>query len=959
MLEFLTTTIVPYLFLSMFITFVIVSALVWTPIGNEWAKMDIRKQYKMRYFRQTYGIAIISPFVFFFLHRQGFNVPFFDFQLIKWLEEINYFGKSSTSLDRSIFDIFDSIFLWVWRLLQYYMPPFFIIALYRSRESVIESDLAGEITRGVQFFKDNKKFIKAIIKASKEAAKRLEKDLKIKLPSFYTARIFLGKHLIPIFKDLETKSIIFLGGAGSGKSVAIWEYVIPLIKWSRDNHQFTWIVYDMKHDFYTKMYRKDKDVLFFPKHKDTCIWNMFREFHNISYDENGNKIWEIEIGEIIQFVSYWMPTKEGDSSSVWIEKAQKAAVAVLITVSKEYQNPSMKDFIDFTMMYNTKDKIVEKILELGHANMYGYNISAIFGETEAGSNVYEIFEQATTEIRKLDFYFSDEEANFSVKEFNLPISKLTKKDIKTLTPKERNMDRRLFLVQDQNNTEYYSTAFRIILELQAKKLIAFEQDLERRVFFLLDEAASLGKMTCVFDEIPEKGRSKGGALIIGLQTLAKFKGIYTEDIMNSILANIKTKVFMSIEDPYTQKWIKESLDSTESERNSLSANEKDGGSVSYSLESRDTLKSTEISGLMPNVGYLRMFTYLTKIEFRIQKIKDNIQFEPNKNIPQFFRTEFGQEEEVNINFRREETINAMLELKTKTTKPINAQNVNLIVKKNLDSVSKTLNLIKEEQEQILTTIKEMLKLEGFSYEELNLKDISKRTGLETHIIELNYSLIKATEIKYIERVAKIIEKVETSGLDFKSENEKIKKLIEISGENEANMREAYQKIKSNKFYPDELPYEVKREEKRVELLQGNEEDKKLEDNFVPEVLNGPDEDIPGATPISITKEERILKADAEVEAKRKQRELERERLRKERELERERTRKERKVIKNPVIEENVRIDFLQGIINTEIKEEVNEEIDMKYLDSSYEEMDIQMPDEDIQQDSPFNHPNMN
>ena len=59
---------------------------------------------------------------------------------------------------------------------------------------------------------------------------------------------------------------------------------------------------------------------------------------------------------------------------------------------------------------------------------------------------------------------------------------------------------------------------------------------------------------------------------------------------------------------------------------------------------------------------------------------------------------------------------------------------------------------------------------------------------------------------------------------------------------------------------------------------------------------------------SITKEERILKADAEVEAKRKQRELERERLRKERELERERTRKERKVIKNPVIEEKVSIN---------------------------------------------------
>ena len=204
-------------------------------------------------------------------------------------------------------------------------------------------------------------------------------------------------------KEKNIGNTLFLGGAGSGKVVGILNQVNTLLNWSKENYQFTWIVYDQRQDYYTRMYREDKDVLFFPRHKKTCKWNMFREFHNISYDENGNKIWEIEIGEIIQFVSYWMPTKEGDSSSVWIEKAQKAAVAVLITVSKEYQNPSMKDFIDFTMMYNTKDKIVEKILELGHANMYGYNISAIFGETEAGSNVYEIFEQATTEIRKLDF----------------------------------------------------------------------------------------------------------------------------------------------------------------------------------------------------------------------------------------------------------------------------------------------------------------------------------------------------------------------------------------------------------------------------------------------------------------------------------------------------------------------------------------------------------------------------
>lgn len=935
LIEFIVNQVVPYTLLMLFILFAIVSVLIWTPLGGEWAKMDIRKQYKMRFFKQTYAIAVMSPFIVFFLNRQGMDVPFSDFKLLNWIEtSTNYFEKNNSGLDRTAFDIFDMIFLWSWRFLQYFMPPFFLIALYRSRDSVIEKLLAGDVKRGVQFIESNEKYIKLVTEAAKTMASRLEKNLGFKLPSFYTARVFFGKFKIPFFIDSETKSIIYLGGAGSGKSVAIWEYIVPLINWSKHNHQFTWIVYDMKHDFYTKMYRPDKDVLFFPKHKSTAIWNMFREFNQITIDEYGNKTWEIEMGKLIQFVSYWMPTKE-DSSAVWIEKAQKAAVAVLITVSKTFPNPSMKDFIDFTMQYNTKDKMVEKIIELGYAQTYGYNISAIFGETEAGSNVYEIFEQATTELRKLDFYFSDEEANFSIAEFNEPLTKLTKKDIKTLSPKERNMDKRLFLIQDQENVEYYSTAFRIILELQAKKLLSFEQDLDRRVFFLLDEAASLGKMTCIFDEIPEKGRSKGGALIIGLQTLAKFKSIYTEDLMNSILANIKTKVFMAIEDPYTQKWIKESLDTVESERNSLSANEQDGGSVSYSLESRDTLKSTEISGIAINTGYLRMGLYLTKVEFSIQKLKDNISFEANKNIPARFKTEFGQEEEVNLNQRREEVINAIIELKTKTNKQITPQNVNFIVKKSLESVASTLNCIKEEQEQILITMKEQLIVEGYTFNELSIKELSERTGLANNVIEINYSLIKLEETKLIERVRKFIEKIDSTGLSFKTENDKIKKLIELSGEKEFLIREAYQKIISNKFYPNELPYEVFVQKKKIKPSDKDAN----EETIVPETLNGPDEDF-----VEIKKN-----SQEDEEAKKKR-------------IEERAKRIEARRLEQIKKEEEIALKKELAVANKQDKEE-QDLVDLSFFEeyNAQTELEIEMPEDELVVDeTPYNnHPHMN
>ena len=437
---------------------------------------------------------------------------------------------------------------------------------------------------------ERKEFIEKIKTDGKEFSKQLKEDIGKDIPEFYKARAYINE--IPIFVDSETRGVLFLGGPGAGKTLGIFEYISSIINWSKKNDVgFTWIVYDKKQDYYTKMFRKDKDILLFPEHADTSVWNFFREFHDITIDGNGNKIWKLNIKELTQFVDILTVTEKEDKT--WNEKEKKTTTAVLITVSKIHTNPSIKDLTDFLTTYNTKEKLVSKIDECGFAKSEGFNIKAILADTEAGSNVYELFETRMKKLTIKDLYYSDEESDFSVKEFNKPLKKITEKDVKNLSPKERNLDKRLILVEDHED-DLYTNIYRIIIELQAKTVLTFEQDIYRRVFFLVDEVLYLGKIPNLLERIPALGRSKGVALIIGLQAMENFNKIYGDEA-DVILSNFKTKVIM----------------------NGFSANKIPFFDISQN----------EIDLLGNNEGILQIGTDYTKVKFRPIKIKKLIDFE--------------------------------------------------------------------------------------------------------------------------------------------------------------------------------------------------------------------------------------------------------------------------------------------------------------------------------------------
>lgn len=438
---------------------------------------------------------------------------------------------------------------------------------------------------------ERKEFIKKIKTDGKEFSKQLKEDIGKDIPEFYKARAYINE--IPIFVDSETRGVLFLGGPGAGKTLGIFEYISSIINWSKKNDVgFTWIVYDKKQDYYTKMFRKDKDVLLFPKHADTSVWNFFREFHDITIDGNGNKIWKLNIKELTQFVDILTVTDK-EYLKVWKEKEKKVTISTLITVSKIHTNPSIKDLKDFLTIYNTKEKLVGKIDECGFAKSEGFNIKTILADTEAGTNVYELFIESMNKLTIEDLYHSDEESDFSVKEFNKPLKKITEKDVKNLSPKERNLDKRLILVEDHED-DLYTDIYRIIIELQAKTVLTFEADLERRVFFLMDEVIYLGKTPCLLERVTALGRSKGAAIIIGIQVMENFNKIYGDEA-DVILSNFKTKVIM----------------------NGVPANKIPFFDISQN--EIDLLGNTE--------GILQIGTDYTKVKFRPIKIKKLIDFE--------------------------------------------------------------------------------------------------------------------------------------------------------------------------------------------------------------------------------------------------------------------------------------------------------------------------------------------
>lgn len=149
------------------------------------------------------------------------------------------------------------------------------------------------------------------------------------------------------------------------------------------------------------------------------------------------------------------------------------------------------------------------------------------------------------------------------------------------------------------------------IDIAVIELLSQPEDPARRVWFVLDEMDSLGKVGAMRDGLT-KLRKYGGSVISGLQTIAQLRATYGRDEAQVLLSCLSTKLILAAGDAETAKYFEDQLGQQEVKRKNLSRGW--SSSLMQSSKSRNiseqnhlqaAVLASEITSLPDLYGYLQ------------------------------------------------------------------------------------------------------------------------------------------------------------------------------------------------------------------------------------------------------------------------------------------------------------------------------------------------------------------
>lgn len=151
------------------------------------------------------------------------------------------------------------------------------------------------------------------------------------------------------------------------------------------------------------------------------------------------------------------------------------------------------------------------------------------------------------------------------------------------------------------------------IELAVVEGLSLPEDPQRRVWIVVDELDSLGRVTALRDGLT-KLRKYGVPVVAGLQTVAQLRDTYGRDLAQVLLSCLSTKIILAAGDGETGKYFEDELGQREAVQNSFTEGKSaqflelphlsESRTRSQSVES--AVLASEIQGL-PNLhGFLRV-----------------------------------------------------------------------------------------------------------------------------------------------------------------------------------------------------------------------------------------------------------------------------------------------------------------------------------------------------------------
>jgi type IV secretory pathway TraG/TraD family ATPase VirD4 len=149
------------------------------------------------------------------------------------------------------------------------------------------------------------------------------------------------------------------------------------------------------------------------------------------------------------------------------------------------------------------------------------------------------------------------------------------------------------------------------IEIAVIEGLSLSENSSRRLFYVMDELDTLGKMSALRDGVT-KLRKYGGVVVAGLQTIAQLRDTWGHDGAQTLLSCFSTKIIYRAGDNETAKYFEGELGQQEIERTTTgTSNSNSGNSTSTNISrvTHDTVMASEIMNLENLHGYLRIPGY--------------------------------------------------------------------------------------------------------------------------------------------------------------------------------------------------------------------------------------------------------------------------------------------------------------------------------------------------------------
>ncbi|MBF0558842.1 MAG: type IV secretion system DNA-binding domain-containing protein [Nitrospirae bacterium] len=379
--------------------------------------------------------------------------------------------------------------------------------------------------------------------------------------------ISIGNLKMPV--RAENKHVFVVGRPGSGKGVCLLKVVDAVTK--RGDRG---IIYDYKGDYVKRFYDPKRDIIFNPLDSRCIGWSVLTDVLTVMGPDT-------VANSLIPIVE-----SEDANHKFFATAARHIFAAILYCLKKQGKTRNA----DIWEMLIAEKQVIGEALK----STPGCEMGATYYE-ESESKSYPDIKNTLMQYVTPFKYMQNIDGGFSLKEW---------------VEKGAGW---IFVTNREQEKDTLRPILSLMIDLLARFMLDLPDDLDRRVFFFLDEFATLQKLPSIV-LLLTGARSRGASVWLAIQDVGAITNCYGVNTRQTIINSLVNKIIFTVSEPETAEYLSSlisSADITKSDEGQSwgPALMRDGINVSRRDSEKRLVTPGELMALKELTAYVRFADY--------------------------------------------------------------------------------------------------------------------------------------------------------------------------------------------------------------------------------------------------------------------------------------------------------------------------------------------------------------